>query len=67
MFNYEAVDGTDINYSTEVVLPRESQCTCKLTFPEKENYIFLDLKKNARETCRITPEGFKRISFSLKN
>lgn len=51
MFNYEAVDGTDINYSTEVVFPRESRCTCKLTFPEKENYIFLDLKKNARETC----------------
>lgn len=41
MFNYEAVEeGGDINYTAEVVLLGESQCTCNLIFLKKENYIF---------------------------
>ena len=67
MFNYEAVDGRDINYRAEAVLLRENQCTPNLTFLRKENCIFPDLNKNARERSRITWRSFKLMRFSLKN
>ena len=67
VFNYEAVDGRDINYRAEAVLLRENQCTPNLTFLRKENCIFPDLKKNARERSRITWRSFKLMGFSLKN
>lgn len=57
MFNYEAVDGRDINYRAAAVLPGESWCTCHLTFLKKESCIFPGRRMNARETRRIT-RGF---------
>lgn len=58
MFNYEAVDGGDINYRAAAVLPGESWCTCHLTFLKKESCIFPGRRRtNARETRRIT-RGF---------
>lgn len=67
MFNYEAMDGRDINYRAEAVLLRENQCTPNRTFLRKENCIFPDLNKTARERSRITWRSFKPMRFSLKN
>ena len=67
MFNYEAMDGRDVNYRAEAVLLRENQCTPNRTFLRKENYIFPDLNKNARERSRIIWRSFKLMRFSLKN
>lgn len=64
MFSYEAGDGGDINSRATAVLPGEGWCTCNLTLLRKENSIFPGLRKNARETCRITLEGFKLMNFS---
>lgn len=41
------------------------QGTC-LSFLKKASYIFPDLRKNARETCRIQVKGFKLMSFCQK-
>lgn len=65
-FNYKAVDGGDVNYRAEAVLPRESRCTWNPAFVKEENCIFPDLKKNARERSRVTLRSCKLMRFSLK-
>lgn len=63
-FNFEAVHGGDVSDRAGVLFLEKVSVPATWLSLRRKIVFFPGLRKNTRETCRITLEGFKRMNFS---